>query len=50
MQTVGAKARRLQLCARLGLDACTGSSLASMLNRFFTREEFESALLGLDDD
>ncbi len=46
-QVQGAKLRRKLLCDRLGIDPCTGQSLVSVLNRFFTREEFEEAMAAL---
>lgn len=44
LQGSGNKLRRELVCDILGIDKCTGKSLASMLNRFFTRAELLAAL------
>lgn len=44
MQGTGAKLRRQLLCDALGIDNCTGGALVTMLNRFFTRDQFEAAV------
>mmetsp|Transcript_13734 Transcript_13734/g.29527 ORF Transcript_13734/g.29527 Transcript_13734/m.29527 type:complete len:423 (-) Transcript_13734:93-1361(-) len=43
----GARLRRELVCSALGLDSCTAGALVSSLNRFFTREQFERAVMSL---
>ncbi len=56
LQAPGAKLRRKLVCDALGIDPCTGKSLANVLNRFFHRHELEAAMkrvssaVGASDD
>ncbi|KAL6756953.1 hypothetical protein V8C86DRAFT_2612356 [Haematococcus lacustris] len=43
-QTNGAKLRRRLLCAALGIDDCTGGSLITTCNRYFSRAQLEAAI------
>jgi len=48
LQVQGAKARRQLLCNALGIDNCTGSALITVLNRFFTRQQYNAAVCVAD--